>query len=128
MPATTASYPAPLPSSLTSFIGREREVREVDEAIAVKRLVTLTGAGGSGKTRLAAEVARAAEARFANGVAWIELASIAEAGIVAAHVATMLGIDGGGRSHADALCDALREAELLLVIDNCEHVIDASAA
>src|SRR5215213_387986 len=127
MPATTASYPAPLPSSLTSFIGREREVREVDEALAVKRLVTLTGAGGSGKTRLAAEVARAAERRFANGVAWIELASIAEPGIVAAHVASVLGIDGG-RSHADALCHALRQVELLLVIDNCEHLIDACAA
>jgi predicted ATPase/DNA-binding SARP family transcriptional activator len=128
MSATIASHPAPLPSSLTSFIGREREVREVGEALAVKRLVTLTGAGGSGKTRLAAEVARMAETRFPNGVAWIDLASIAESGIVAAHVATMLRIDGGGRSHADALCDALRDAELLLVIDNCEHLIDACAA
>jgi len=127
MSAVTATFQAPLPSSLTSFIGREREVREAGEALAVKRLVTLTGAGGSGKTRLAAEVARAAETRFTNGVAWIELASIAEPGIVAAHVASMLGIDGGGRSHADALCDALRDVELLLVIDNCEHLIDACA-
>ncbi|HUQ80291.1 MAG TPA: BTAD domain-containing putative transcriptional regulator, partial [Gemmatimonadaceae bacterium] len=128
MSATTASYPAPLPSSLTSFIGREREVGEVGEALAAKRLVTLTGAGGSGKTRLAAEVARAAERRFANGVAWIELASIAEPSIVAANVATMLGVDGGGRSHADALCDALRDADILLVMDNCEHLIEACAS
>src|SRR4051812_21901114 len=105
MAATTISHPAALPSSLTSFIGREREVREIGEALSVKRLVTLTGAGGTGKTRLAAEVAGAAKTRFANGVAWIELASIAEPGIVAAHVATMLGVDGGGRSHSDALCD-----------------------
>jgi predicted ATPase/DNA-binding SARP family transcriptional activator len=117
---------------LTSFVGREREVAAVADVLASARLVTLTGAGGSGKTRLAAEVARTVAPRFGAGVVWIELAAIADPAHVAGHIAATLGIEAGGRAPADALRDALRDvvrdSDLLLVLDNCEHVIGACAA
>ncbi|HEX6048209.1 MAG TPA: BTAD domain-containing putative transcriptional regulator [Gemmatimonadaceae bacterium] len=123
---------ASLPPTLTSFVGREREVAAVADVLAVARLVTLTGAGGSGKTRLAAEVARSVASRFPAGVAWIELAAITDPALVVGHIAAALGIESTGRPAADALRDGLREAsrsgELLIVLDNCEHVIDACAA
>jgi predicted ATPase len=90
--------------------------------------VTLTGAGGSGKTRLAAEVMRATADRFRDGAAWIELAPITEPELLLGLVATSLGIGGAGRPPADALRDALRDSERLVVLDNCEHLIDACAA
>ena len=103
----------------------------VSDVLLTSRLVTLTGAGGSGKTRLAAEVARSVESRFPGGVVWIELAALTDQALVVGHLATALGVEGAGRPPADALRDALREAvrdgELLIVLDNCEHVIEASA-
>ena len=113
-------------------MGREREVAAVADVLASARVVTLTGAGGSGKTRLAAEVARSVAGRFPAGVIWIELAAITDPALVAGHIATALGVETTGRPAAEALRDALREAarpgELLIVLDNCEHVIDACAA
>ena len=113
-------------------MGREREVAAVADVLASARLVTLTGAGGSGKTRLAAEVARSVAGWFPAGVVWIELAAITDPALVAGHIATALGVEATGRPAAEALRDALREAarpgELLIVLDNCEHVIDACAA
>ena len=117
-----------LPASLTSFIGRDREVAAVCDLLATGRLVTLTGAGGSGKTRLAAEVVRVTASRFRDGVAWVELAPITEPELVPSYIATSLGIGGAGRAPADALRDALRDSERLIVLDNCEHVIEAGAA
>ena len=117
-----------LPASLTSFIGREREVAAVCDLLVSGRFVTLTGAGGSGKTRLAAEVMRAITDRFRDGATWIELAPITEPTLVLGQVATALGIGDAGRPPADALRDALRDAERLIVLDNCEHLIDACAA
>jgi predicted ATPase/DNA-binding SARP family transcriptional activator len=116
------------PASLTSFIGRDREVSAVRDLLDASRLVTLTGAGGSGKTRLAAEVVRVTAARFHDGAAWIELAPITEPALILGHVAATLGIGGAGRAAADALRDALRDSERLIVLDNCEHVVDACAA
>jgi predicted ATPase/DNA-binding SARP family transcriptional activator len=117
---------------LTSFVGREREVAAVADVLGSARLVTLTGAGGSGKTRLAAEVARTVAPRFGAGVAWIELAAITDPGLVAGHIAATLGIEAGSRAPADAVRDSLRDvardSEMLLVLDNCEHVIGACAA
>jgi predicted ATPase/DNA-binding SARP family transcriptional activator len=118
----------PLPSSLTSFIGREREVAAVSDLIASARLVTLTGAGGSGKTRLAAEVTRSLEGRFRDGIAWIELLGVSEPSLVIGHVAASLGVGGAGRAPADALRDAMRDSDRLIVLDNCEHVLDACVA
>jgi len=124
-----ASPPVPQPpASLTSFVGRDREVAAVSELLASGRLVTLTGAGGSGKTRLAAEVTRRTADRFRDGAAWIELAAITEPGLVMGHIATTLGMGGAGRAPADALRDALRDSERLIVLDNCEHLVDASAS
>jgi len=91
------------------------------------RLVTLTGAGGSGKTRLAAEVMRVTADRFRDGATWIELAPITEPELVMGQVATSLGIGGAGHPPADALRDALRDSDRLIVLDNCEHLIDACA-
>ncbi|HEX5073062.1 MAG TPA: BTAD domain-containing putative transcriptional regulator [Gemmatimonadaceae bacterium] len=121
------STPSRIPASLTSFIGREREVAEVCELLATGRLVTLTGAGGSGKTRLAAEVMRVTADRFRDGATWIELAPITEPELVLGHVAASLGIGGTGRPPADALRDALRDTDRLIVLDNCEHLIVACA-
>ena len=121
-----------LPPTLTSFVGREREVAAIDDVLGSARLVTLTGAGGCGKTRLATEVARRVAERFPGGVVWIELAGVTEPALVASHIATALGVESTGRPAVDALRDALREAvragELLIVLDNCEHVIDTCAA
>ena len=119
---------APAPASLTSFIGREREIAVVCDLLASGRLVTLTGAGGSGKTRLAAEVMRMTVDRFRDGATWIELAPITEPELLLGLVATSLGIGDAGRPPADALRDALRDAERLIVLDNCEHLVDACAA
>src|SRR5574338_1681463 len=97
-PALASAFPAPpLPPPLTSFVGREREVAAVSEVLMTARLVTLTGAGGSGKTRLAAEVARAVAPRFAGGVVWIELGAITDPSLVAGHVVSSLGIEAGSR-------------------------------
>jgi predicted ATPase/DNA-binding SARP family transcriptional activator len=128
LPNTIVPQSAAVPTPATTFIGREREVAAFAEAITSARLVTLTGAGGSGKTRLATEVARKSAERFADGVAWIELAAVLDPDLVATHVATTLGIGGLGRTPTDALRDALRESEVLIVLDNCEHVVDSVAA
>jgi predicted ATPase/DNA-binding SARP family transcriptional activator len=119
--------PPPL-ASLTSFIGREGEVAAIADQLTSARLVTLTGAGGSGKTRLASEVLRYVAGRFRDGAAWIELAAITEPELVLGHLAGSLGIGGAGRPPADALRDALRDSERLIALDNCEQVVDACAA
>ena len=127
LPTTPVPASAALPGTLTTFLGREREVAAVSDLLATARLATLTGAGGSGKTRLAVEVARATAHRFAEGVAWVELAAITDPALIVGHIATTLGIGGAGESPADALRSALRDSEMLLVLDNCEHVIDVCA-
>ena len=128
-PSLTLHLPtAAVPAPLTSFVGREREVASVAEALTKARLVTLTGAGGSGKTRVAAEVARVAAERFADGAAWVELAPVTDPGHIIGHIAATLGIGNIGQTPADALREALRDAEMLLVLDNCEHVTDAASA
>jgi non-specific serine/threonine protein kinase len=124
MPALTPQPPA----SLTSFVGRDREVEAISRLLGAARLVTLTGAGGSGKTRLAGEIMRSAAASFREGAAWIELAAITEPELVTGHIAASLGIGSVGQAPADALCAMLRDSERLIVIDNCEHVVDACAA
>ena len=117
-----------LPVRLTRFFGRDAEGAAVEEAVARARLVTLTGAPGSGKTRLGVELGARLAERFRDGVALAELAPISDPGRVASAVGLALGIDEeAGRPMADTLADALAGAELLLVLDNCEH-LDAAAA
>ena len=116
------------PAVLTSFIGRDGPVREVAGLLGEHRLVTVTGPGGSGKTRLAAEVARRVAGRFADGVWLAELAPVADPALVPSVVAAALGVrEQAGVPAAEAVARVLASRQLLLVLDNCEHVIDAAA-
>jgi predicted ATPase len=116
------------PAALTSFVGRAAVVDEIAAQLGQYRLVTLTGPGGAGKTRLAGEVARQVAGRFADGVWLAELAAVRDPAQVAAAVAAALGIrDLPAVVAADAVARALARRQLLLVLDNCEHVIGAAA-
>ena len=127
-PNLGAARDARLPMQLTSFVGRERELAAVRERLAGTRLLTLTGAGGSGKTRLALEVAKRESDAFDGDLTWAELAPVATGALVAGTVLAALGLsEQPGRSATDTLIGALRERRALLVLDNCEHVVDASA-
>jgi DNA-binding SARP family transcriptional activator len=117
-----------LPAPRSSFIGRERELREVKRDLAMTRLLTLTGAGGCGKTRLALEVARDLVGAYHDGVWLVELAPLSEGALVAQAVAAALGVqEQPERSLTDTLVDFLRTKRALLVLDNCEHLVDAVA-
>ena len=116
------------PAMRTSFIGRAGPVRELAVLLEQSRLVTVTGPGGSGKTRLAGEVARRVAARFADGVWLVELAPVHDPEQVPAVVAAALGVrEQPGAPVAGTLARVLARQQLLLVLDNCEHVIDAAA-
>ena len=120
--------PNNLPCVLSPFIGRARELAEVRDLMRSARLVTLTGAGGSGKTRLALQVAAELIGTPSDGVWLAELAQVTEGGQVAAVVAGVLGLsDQCGPAAFESVTEALTDQELLLVLDNCEHVIDAAA-
>jgi non-specific serine/threonine protein kinase len=117
------------PAALTSFIGRDQAVREVAGLLGEGRLVTVTGPGGAGKTRLAGEAAKQVAVRFADGVWLAELAAVQDADQVAAVVAVAVGVrPQPGVPAAEALAEVLARQQLLLVLDNCEHVIGAVAA
>src|SRR5580693_9829316 len=114
--------------ALTSFVGRADAVGEVAGLLDQCRLVTVTGPGGAGKTRLAGEVAGRVASRFADGVWLAELAAVQDPAQVTAAVAAALGIrDLPAVAPADALAGALSRRQLLLVLDNCEQVIGAAA-
>jgi predicted ATPase/DNA-binding SARP family transcriptional activator/DNA-binding CsgD family transcriptional regulator len=117
-----------LPAARTNFVGREREMIEVKRMLAMTGLLTLTGAGGSGKTRLALEVARSLIGTYPDGVWLVELAPLSERALVPQVVAEALGVaEQPGRPMLETLLDALRGKETLLILDNCEHLIDAAA-
>jgi non-specific serine/threonine protein kinase len=119
--------PESLPLQLNRFIGREREVTAVRELLVTSRLLTLTGAGGSGKTRLALQVATDLQQEFAHGVWWIELAALSDPLLVPQVVASVVGVpERAGCTVMEALSEALRPRHLLLVLDNCEHLLAAS--
>ena len=116
------------PAELTSFIGRAGPVREVAGLLGEYRLVTVTGPGGAGKTRLAGQVARRVAARFADGAWLVELAPVRDGGQVPAVVAAALGVrEQPGVPAAEAVSRVPARQQLLLVLDNCEHVIGAAA-
>ena len=117
-----------LPVRLTSVVGREGELAAVGRLVGEARLVTLTGAGGAGKTRLAVEFATSAVERFGDGVWLAELAGLADAGLVPSVVMEALGVRQSGEvAVLEALRYRLRSAELLLVLDNCEHLLGGCA-
>jgi predicted ATPase len=116
------------PVVLTSFVGREQAVRAVASLVEKYRLVTVTGPGGVGKTRLAGEVAGQVSGRFADGACLAGLAPVRDPAQVASVVAVTLGVrEQSGVPSADALMRVLARRQLLLVLDNCEHVIGAAA-
>ena len=115
-------------SPLTTFVGRDREVAEVTRLLGATRLLTLTGAGGIGKTRLALQVAQGFAQVYRDGVALAELAGLAGPLLVPQAVASALEIqEQSGRPLRQTLVDALRSRRLLLVLDNCEHLVQACA-
>ena len=116
-----------LPASVTSFVGRERELTDLDVRLAGARLLTVTGVGGVGKTRLALEAARRATDRFPDGVWLVDLVPVRDAALVADAVNATLGLLAGDRPAIDVLCAHLADRVALLVLDNCEHVLSGVA-
>lgn len=117
-----------LPIPLTVFVGREKEIREIKEILSESRLLTLTGPGGTGKTRLATEVATKLSAAFPDGVGWVEFGVLNDPALVPQHVAKALGLrEVPNQPLTETLAHDLHLARLLLVFDNCEHLVDACA-
>jgi predicted ATPase/class 3 adenylate cyclase len=117
-----------LPIQLTSFVGRITELSQLNELLTQNRLLTLTGAGGAGKTRLAIEVAAQLTGEFGDGVWCVDLAPITDPALVPLTVARTLGLpDQPGRSTMDTLTRFIADRQMLIVLDNCEHLLDASA-
>ncbi len=125
---TLDTLPNNLPIQLTSFIGREREIEAVRRLLSTTRLLTLTGSGGVGKTRLALQAAVDMLEAFADGVWLVELAPLSNPALVSHSVATVFSVrEDKGRPLMNALQEYLRTKNLLLILDNCEHLLDACA-
>ena len=117
-----------LPAPLTNFIGRDREITELLQLVPAARLLTITGAGGCGKTRLALEVSAHALERFPDGAWLVDLSPLTDAGLVTQAVASVFGIrEGPHQPLLDALSGYLRNRQALVILDNCEHLIAACA-
>jgi len=126
-PAVTRR-PPPVPAATSSFVGRERELGELRALLRGTRLLTLVGTGGVGKTRLALELARAAEASHPEGIAVVELAAVADPALVPDAIADALDVRTlRDQTPIDAVLDYLAPSSLLLVLDNCEHLLGAVA-
>jgi len=125
--------PTNLPTERSSFIGRDADISALRERLAEHRLVTLTGIGGSGKTRLALQVGALELGRFADGVFFVDLAPVSDAELVSATMASACGVLSGegpgisGVSIEDRLVSALARRQSLLIVDNCEHLVEAVA-
>jgi len=117
-----------IPVPLTPFIGRNQELWEVRQRVWTSRLLTLTGTGGVGKTRLAIEIAAEMKEHFAGGACFVELAALSDAALVPQAIMDAFGLKPQPqRSATELLVDRLRSSDLLLVLDNCEHLIQACA-
>src|SRR6266498_5484694 len=127
---TPKAVPQNLPVQLTSFVGREHELSEIKQLLTTTHLLTLTGPGGTGKTRLALQLAAKVleEKQFPDGVWLAELAPLADPTLITQTVASTLGVrEQPRRTILDALMDYLRAKQLLLILDNCEHLIETCA-
>lgn len=117
-----------LPQLLQSFVGRERELAEIKQLLPRTHLLTLTGTGGIGKTRLALQAAAEVRDAYRDGVWFVDLAPLADPALVPSALAQVLRVDESGRHPiTSVLCGHLRTQEVLLVLDNCEHVLNACA-
>jgi predicted ATPase len=125
-PVRSLETPSNLPAELTSFVGRQREVDEASELLATTRLLTLTGPGGTGKTRLAIRVAAGLSSTFGDGVFFVDLSSLTDPALVGATVARTFGLsDQPQRPIIELLKEYLESREILLVLDNFEHLLAA---
>lgn len=119
---------SPIPTELTSFVGRKKDIRDVRRLIDSSRIVTITGTAGCGKTRLAKRVVMEVKREFAGGVFWVELAGLNQPEHVIQTLARTLAIrEGPGESALDSLLAALQNRELMIGLDNCEHLLKACA-
>ncbi len=117
-----------LPTQITSFVGREKELADVKKLLHDAHMLTLTGPGGTGKTRLSIQAAVEALDQYPNGVWFVELAPILDPLLVPRTTAIAMGLrDEPQRPVIDMLCDYLREKKMLIILDNCEHLVDACA-
>ena len=120
--------PNNLPIALTSFVGREDEMEEVRELLGRSRMLTLLGAGGCGKTRLALQAAVATLDQFPDGVWWIELAPLADAHAVGPALGDTVAVKPlPGQSSLDAVVGRLADSQALIILDNCEHLLESCA-
>ncbi len=120
--------PGELPGEVTGFVGRRQELAVLDGLLGTARLVTVTGPGGVGKTRVALRAAARARGRFADAAFLAELGGLHDPGLVPHTVASCLGLpEQDARAQADAIVDYLRDRQLLLILDSCEHLIGACA-
>lgn len=129
-PAPTSTVPTNLPAQLTSFVGRESEIAETRTLLGGTRLLTITGPGGIGKTRLALQVATDASADYPDGAFFVDLAPVSDPALVVPTIAATLGVreEGWERPVAEALTEHLRDRRLLLLLDNFEQVLDAASS
>jgi predicted ATPase/class 3 adenylate cyclase len=124
---TLEAFPNNLPMQLTTFIGREKEIGKVKAELESHRLVTLTGSGGTGKTRLSLQVAADLLDQFEQGVWFVELAPLADPELIPQAVLSTIGIsEQAGKPAMEILKEYLHEKQVLIVLDNCEHLIEAS--
>ena len=129
LPDPTVDRQSSLPADTSSFIGRSQELAELAALLRGARLLTLTGAGGVGKTRLALELARAAEPAYSGGAAFVELASLSDPRLVPSAIAAALDVRAlSGQSLTDAVLAYIAPRSFLLVMDNCEHLLGAVAS
>ncbi|MBK8551111.1 MAG: adenylate/guanylate cyclase domain-containing protein [Ignavibacteria bacterium] len=125
---TPDARPNNLPVQLTDFIGRKEELEQIKNLLRVSHLITITGMGGTGKTRLALQAGFDVIDDFENGVWLAELAALSETSLLAETIIKIFGLmEGPNKSQEDTLCDFLKNKELLLILDNCEHLVQNCA-
>jgi predicted ATPase len=124
----TRQRPGELPLEVTGFVGRQRELAELGGLLRSARLVTVTGPGGVGKTRVALCAAAQLSGEFADGACLVELSGLHDPELLPDTIATCLGLPGTEpRSQLDAIIEHLRDQRMLLILDTCEHLVDACA-